>query len=145
MRNLLALLVLFWITACNQHIKNSDEINNDEVAFAVKTLNNNLVNPEKTALQHITAEGLTYGHSSGLIQNREEFIDDLINGPFNFIAINTSDQNIHFSGNVAIVRHILMAKGVNKEGELDVKIGVILVFQKQNREVKLLARQAYRL
>ena len=93
----------------------------------------------------MTSEVLTYGHSSGNVQDREEFIDDLINGPFDFLSIDTSDESIHILGDTAIVRHVLSAKGMNKGEPADVHIGIILVFQKKNGKLQLLARQAYKL
>lgn len=93
----------------------------------------------------MTAEALTYGHSSGNVQDREEFIDDLVNGPFDFLSIDTSDESIHISGDTAIARQILSAKGTNKGEPADVHIGIILVFQKRNGELHLLARQADKL
>lgn len=116
-----------------------------EVENAVVALNNALTEPDKNSLEAMTDEALTYGHSSGKIQDREEFIDDLVNGPFDFLSVGTADESIHISGDTAIARHVLSAKGTNKGEPAEVHLGIILVFQKRNGEIRLLARQAYKL
>ncbi|MDT7828647.1 nuclear transport factor 2 family protein [Pricia sp. S334] len=116
-----------------------------EVEDAVAALNAALVDPERTVLKGMAADDLSYGHSSGNIQDGETFIDDLMNGPFDFLSIDTSDESIHISGSTAIARHVLSAKGTNEGEPAEVHIGIMLVFQKKNGKLRLLARQAYKL
>jgi len=117
-----------------------------DVEKAVKALNDAIVNPEKSALEKLCSDKLTYGHSSGLVQNKDEFIDDLINGPFDFSSVTAPDQTIYLSGTTAIVRNIFFAQAT-KEGEpLDIKIGNIQVYEMSNNgQWQLLARQAFKL
>ncbi|WP_422080441.1 nuclear transport factor 2 family protein [Ulvibacterium sp.] len=122
-----------------------DVINKDEVVKAVENLNEALVHPEKEKLEKITSENLTYGHSSGILENQAEFIEALLNGPFDFLSINTSQDQITIYGNTAIARHIMTAKGANNGEPVDVHIGIMLVFQKSDGQLLLLARQAYKL
>src|SRR5680860_979694 len=85
-----------------------------EVENAVESLTSAMIEPKRSSLEDITSQKLTYGHSSGNVQDRAEFIDDLINGSFDFLSIGTSDESIHISGDTAITRHVLSAKGTNK-------------------------------
>ena len=56
-----------------------------------------------------------------------------------------TDQSQQIVGDTAIVRHILTGE-TESEGKTNaVKIGVLMVWQKQDGRWKLLARQAYRL
>ena len=123
----------------------SNPLTESEVRNAVRNLNLALVEPKRNNLEDITSKDLTYGHSSGTIQNREEFIDDLINGAFDFLSVDTTDDSIDISGDTAIARHVFWAKGTNKGEPTEVHIGIILTFQKNNGNIKLLARQAYKL
>ena len=146
------------IVACNQSESNQPEPVNNEaienldpnvarnnVAAAVDSLNNAIVNPDRSVLENLTSEELTYGHSGGLVQNKEEFVQDLINGNFNFSSVNGEDQEIFISGETAIVRQIFVAEATNMDEPVDIRIGNILVYQKQDDQWKLLARQAFRL
>ena len=149
-------LVFLSFLACKGENKDAEpavgEINKEmpaltksEVENAVQALNDALADPEKSSLEDMTSKKLLYVHSSGKVQDREEFIDDLINGPFDFLSVDISDESIHISGDTAIARHVLSAKGTNKGEPAEVHIGIMLVFQKKNGKLQLLARQAYKL
>ncbi|WP_299534423.1 nuclear transport factor 2 family protein [Ulvibacterium sp.] len=125
--------------------RGQDIINQDEVARAVEILNEALVHPEKEKLQKITSKNLTYGHSSGILENQNEFIQALLSGPFDFLSIDTSQDQITIYGDTAIARHIMTAKGANNGQPVDVNIGIMLVFKKKDGRLLLLARQAYKL
>ncbi|SDF18367.1 protein of unknown function [Pricia antarctica] len=149
-------LVLLSFLACKEENKQAEPavtetreeipaLTKNEIANAVEALNGALADPQKSSLEDMTSETLSYGHSSGKVQDREEFIDDLINGPFDFVSLDTSEESIHISGDTAIARHVLSAKGTNKGEPADVHIGIVLVFQNRNGKLQLLARQAYKL
>ena len=116
------------------------------VLDALGELDQALIDRDSATLSSITAPNLTYGHSSGNIQDKDEFIDDVMNGPFRFVSITNEDQSVNISGNVGIVRHKLSADATNRGNPAKVRIGIIMVFkQNENNEVVLLARQAYKL
>ncbi len=118
----------------------------DEVESAVVNFNKAMVDPTEELMDELCSEKLTYGHSSGLIQNKAEFVDDIVNGPFDFLSVEALDQTINLSGNTAIVRHIFLAKASNKGEPVDIRIGNVQVYQRGgNGSLKLLARQAYKL
>lgn len=152
-------LVLFILIGCRQNSDQSkaatststtlqaqDPPTIGEVQEVVAAFNNVMVNPTAELMETLCAEELTYGHSSGHIQDKDAFIDDLVNGPFNFLSLEADDQTIHISGNTAIVRHIFLAKGTNAGQAVDVRIGNMQVYQKgKDGKLRLLARQAYKL
>ena len=103
-----------------------------------------LLNPTEAALKKLTSSDLTYGHSSGLMENQSEFIQKLVSGTSDFVTIDLQDQSIKMFGDVAVVRHRLIAD-INDGGKPNsIKIGVMLVWQKQSGEWKLIARQAFK-
>lgn len=105
-----------------------------------------IITRDAEVLSSIASEDLTYGHSSGKIQDKEEFVNDVVNGPFQFLTITNENQSVDISGNVAIVRHILSANAINNGTAAQVHIGVVMVFkQGDNGDILLLARQAYKL
>ena len=152
---IIAVIPLLILVGCKQKVDQSTtgvmgdeqvQITTDEVQSAVSTFNEAMVNPTPELMEDLCADELTYGHSSGLIQDKTTFIDDLVNGPFDFLSLEAADQTIHISGNTAIVRHIFMAKGTNAGEAVDVRIGNVQVYQKDEQgKLKLLARQAYKL
>ncbi|MFX0557245.1 nuclear transport factor 2 family protein [Maribacter sp. CXY002] len=103
-----------------------------------------MVEKDKDILEDLTMEKLTYGHSSGCIENKPEYVDGVLNGAFQFSAINPVNQTVSASGDVGVVRHIFEADGTNNDKPAKVRIGCLLIFQKEG-QWKLLARQAFKL
>ncbi|MCL6296283.1 nuclear transport factor 2 family protein [Jejuia spongiicola] len=128
---------------------NADEIQSptkEEVEIAVLSFNDAIVNPTVASMEALCADNLTYGHSSGKIQDKAEFIDDIVNGPFNFSSVEAPEQSIYISGNTAVVRNIFLAKATKDGKSIDIRLGCVQVFQKQKDDgLKLLTRQAYKL
>lgn len=112
------------------------------VAAAVEQLRNAMIQADQLVLEKITSDRLSYGHSSGNLDDKKLFIEKLISGQSDFVTMDLTEQTISISGNTAIVRHVLKAKTNDggKPGEVHLK--VMLVWQKQKGQWKLLARQA---
>lgn len=115
------------------------------VEVAVIALHKNLVSPDRVSLNNLVSDNLSYGHSAGKVENKDQFIDFLFNGPFKFTSINTADQTIQVSGKDAVVRHIFTGKATNNGVPTDVRIGNLMVWRKEGSQWKLLARQAFKL
>jgi ketosteroid isomerase-like protein len=115
-----------------------------EVATAVETLRKAMLDGDRQALEKISAKELTYGHSNGLIEDRAAFVEALASGKSDFESINLADQTITVAGNTATVRHNLTGKTVDGGQTNNVNLGVLTVWQKQNGQWKLLARQAFK-
>jgi Domain of unknown function (DUF4440) len=118
-----------------------------EVETAAEKLRLAIIDPTQDALQRLTSKNLSYGHSSGMIENQTAFIEALVSGKSDFKTISVSDQSVVLSGkNVAVVRHKLKGELVAAGGAINtVNLGILLVWTKEKGEWKLLARQAFRL
>lgn len=116
------------------------------VANAVEALTKAMLDVDREKLLALTAEQLSYGHSAGRIENRQQFVDNLLSRASAFRKIELSDQTIGMVGNTAIVRHLFVGETVNPQGQVSpVRIGILQVWQKPGATWALLARQAYRL
>lgn len=113
-----------------------------EMAERVETLRKALVTPDKAVLQELATDELSYGHSSGMVENKAAFVDALAGGKTVFTSVTFSDQTIKIAGNAAIVRHRMMADLNNNNTPTKIDILVLMVWQKQNGKWKMLARQA---
>jgi ketosteroid isomerase-like protein len=140
-------VVLCSLTALPQSSKKSRENKGDSknVALVIEELSRAMVDRDKAVLENLVMDEMTYGHSSGKIENKTEFIEEVVNGAFDFISINPSEQTIYLSGDTAVVRHIFNAKAVNDGTQADIRIGNILVLKRNKGRWKVLARQAYKL
>ena len=136
-------VVLFQFSALAQNSSKSKE--EMAVASRVETLRQALIDANGSKLKELTSAALSYGHSSGLVQNQAVFIEKIVNGESDFVTIEFQNQTINITGNVAIVRHNLAAHTKDGGIDKDIKIGIMLVWQKQKNKWLLIARQAFKL
>jgi ketosteroid isomerase-like protein len=115
------------------------------VANAVEALKKAMIDADKIALEKIAADDLSYGHSAGKIEDKAEFVRAIVSNESDFVTINLTDQTIKIAGNVAIVRHKLAATTNNNGQPGTAKLSVLLVWQKQKGDWRLLARQAVKI
>ena len=123
---------------------NVNDINT--VSDSVAQLRQAMLSADGEQLSSLAHEELTYGHSGGQMQNKQEFVDTFTSGASVFTSIDISDQTICIAGDTAIVRHILKATTNDKGKDPgNVNISILLVWVKsENNSWKLLARQAVR-
>lgn len=112
------------------------------VAAKIETLTKAMIDADSAILDMLTAPQLSYGHSVGFIENKQQFIRKIMSGSSDFVSIDLLNQTIAISGKTAIVRHRLDAVTNNDNKPGEVHLHVLQVWQKQNGEWKLLARQA---
>jgi len=113
-----------------------------QVATAVEKLRMAMIEADKEALDQIVMNELNYGHSSGKVETKAEFIQALTSGNSDFKTINLTGQTLQVVGKTALVRHHLAAETNDKGVPGTVKLAILLVWQKQQGQWRLLARQA---
>ncbi len=112
------------------------------VANAIEQLRKAMIDADSVMLYRLTSAKLSYGHSGGHIDDKNEFIQKIVSGKSDFVTLEFLEQTISLSKNIAIVRHKFNAvtKDNGKPGE--VHLSVLLIWQKKHGYWKLLARQA---
>ena len=114
------------------------------VAQAVEALRKAILGQEKTQLEALCADQLSYGHSDGRVENKAKFIDGVMTRKAILKSLTLSDHTIAIVGIDAIARHTWASES-EADGKLtSTKIGVLQVWQKQGGNWKLLARQSVR-
>ena len=113
------------------------------VTAAVESLRKAMVAGDKSSLEKLAMDELTYGHSSGRLENKAEFIGTLTSGKAGFSAIELSDQTVNVVDKIALVRHVFNGTR-RKEGD-KMKLSILTVWMQQQDQWKLLARQAAKL
>ncbi|EHQ24488.1 nuclear transport factor 2 family protein [Mucilaginibacter paludis] len=142
MKKIILLFTVVLGIAAGTHAQTKDEA---DVAAAVEKMRLAMISANKADLENIASDNLTYGHSSGKLQNKAEFVDAFISKASVFVTITLTDQTIKITGTTAIVRHKLNAETADGGKPGTVNLGIMLVFVKQHGAWKLLARQAYKL
>lgn len=114
----------------------------EPVASAVAALVKAMESGDRTALEKLSSEHLSYGHSGGHVENKAAFVEAIASGTSDFLTIEISKQSIDVTGKNAIVRHQLDAKTLDKGKPGEAHLNILYVFRKENGEWKMLARQA---
>ena len=96
-------------------------------------------------LNKIVDDKLSYGHSSGFVENKASFINKLVSGDSDFVTIDNTDQEIIINGKTALVRNILSATTNDKGVAGQIKLKILYVWVKQKKAWKLLGRQAVKI
>ena len=145
MKSLFAILAIalfqFSVSAQNS----SDAKEEMAVASRVETLRQAMIDADGNNLSALSSADLSYGHSDGHIQNKAEFIEKIVSKKSVFVSTEFQNQTIEIIGDVALVRHTLVAHTKDGGIEKDIKIGVLLVWQKQKKQWMLIARQGFKL
>lgn len=115
------------------------------VTQAVEKLRKAMIDPDKATLEAIASDDLSYGHSTGNLENKAAFVEALVSGASDFKTIDLTEQAVTIVDNTAMVRHKLSAETNNKGVAGQAKLAVLLVWVKQKGDWKLLARQAVKI
>lgn len=103
-----------------------------------------MIEGDRDSLLRLTSDALSYGHTSGLIEDKQEFVKG-IGERDEFKSISVSELSVQESGPFAIVRHRFQAEVLIYGKKATPDIQVLQVWIAEEGEWKLLARQAFRL
>ena len=117
------------------------------VATAVEALRAAMVSGDEKALNALTDDHLTYGHSHGMLQDKTAYVKFLVGpkAPGKFKWIKITDQTIVVVGHgrVALLRHHFDAENEEPDGKITkAHIMALQVWTKEKGSWKLVARQA---
>ena len=99
-------MTILLMVGCSQ----AKQLKMEQVEQRVESLRLAMIDPTREKLEELTSEKLSYGHSSGKLEDRAAFIETLLSGRSNFESIDLKEQTIVIENETAIVRHLLEAK-----------------------------------
>ena len=115
------------------------------VAESVEILRKGQLEADKAKLDQVTAPQVSYGHSDGRVETKDQFITAVLNRKQKVKSIEFPELKVSVVGNSAVVRHIYLSESELDGKTTNTKIGALQVWQKQDGAWKLLARQGFRL
>lgn len=135
---------MMMVAGCNENEHGPNDV--ADVEAAVELFRQTMVAPDESVFYKLTSPELTYGHSNGLIEDRETCIASMVTGKYKFLSLELSEQTVALSGNTAIVRHRFFAH-THDEGKEPgtVTLHVLQVWQQGDEGWQLLARQAVKI
>ena len=136
------LVLLLSCTYTNISAQSQDE---EQIALAIEKLRIVMIQPDSAVLASLVSDGLEYVHSSGTVRDKKGFINEFMRRQTNVTNVVFSNQTIKFSGDLAIVRHRMVADAHNPGYPPLIDIIVMMVWRKEGGNWKMLARQAAKL
>jgi ketosteroid isomerase-like protein len=124
------------------HAESADEA---AVRKAVDDLTKAMIAADKAKLEALVADQLSYGHSSGKVESKAEYVGVIAGKKTIYKSITLTDPIVSVSGNNAIARHTFAAEVESGGQSSSPKIGVLQVWVKDGGAWKLFARQAFKL
>jgi hypothetical protein len=101
---------------------------------------------DSVAISSLLAETATYGHSTGLLEDKPAMIRNAVSNPDNYKNISFERLSATPAGNAIIVRYILRANQVKSSGEsAPLNLSIIQVWAKEKGQLRLFARQAVKI
>jgi len=141
MKSIVASFALMLAAALPAFAQSPDEA---AVARAVDALSKAMIAADKAALESLTAEELSYGHSSPKVDTRASFVDSIVTGKSAFKTIDLTRQTIQVVGDIAIVRAHFSSDIIPEGKPGHVELEMLMIWQKRGGAWKLLARQAFK-
>ena len=119
----------------------------DEAAVKqqVEALRKAVLDADKARLEQLTADQASYGHSDGRVETKDTFINGVMTRKAVVKSIDFPDLTVAVVGNAAIARHIYTSESETDGKPTSTRIGALQIWQKQDGNWKLLARQGYKL
>ena len=97
------------------------------------------------ALSALCADDLSYSHSNGFLEDKAAFVANATDGKTEFLSIAYKDPTIKIVGPAAIVRFHWMAEMMTDGKKVANSLHILMNWQKQGDEWKLLSRSATKL
>jgi hypothetical protein len=119
----------------------------DEAAVMenVEVLRKALLEADKAKLDQVASAQISYGHSDGRVETKEQFINGVMTRKQVVKSLAFPELKVAVVGDAAVARHIYLAESELEGKQTTTRIGALQVWQKQNGGWKLLARQGFRL
>jgi hypothetical protein len=123
----------------------ADAADEAAVTEGVEILRRALLEADKVKLEQVASAQISYGHSDGRVETKEQFINAVMTRKQVVKSLAFPELKVAVVGNAAIARHIYLSESERDGKATTTRIGALQVWQKQDGGWKLLARQGFRL
>ena len=123
----------------------ADAADEASVTQSIETLRQAILQQDKAKLDQVCASQISYGHSDGRSETKEQFINGVMTRKQIQKSLAFPELKVAVVGNNAIARHIYLGESELDGKQNTTRIGALQVWQKQADGWKLLARQGFRL
>ena len=133
------ILILLFTTSLTGFAQSGNE---EKLTTTVKEFHQALVKRNTVSINQQTDRALSYGHSNGWVETKEDLIKDLETGYISYQKINEDSISILMNGDMANVRFLADISATMKGISSSFKLRVLEVWIKKSKRWLLFARQA---
>ena len=133
------ILILLFTTSLTGFAQSGNE---EKLTITVKEFHQALVKRNTVSINQQTDRALSYGHSNGWVETKEDLIKDLETGYISYQKINEDSISILMNGDMANVRFLADISATMKGTSSSFKLRVLEVWIKKSKRWLLFARQA---
>lgn len=134
-RSLIILLLFSFVFADAQ-------VNEGKLLNTMKELHQALVKKDYKEIRGYTDDALSYGHSNGWVETKEDVIHDLETGVLSYGSFKEDSVNITINGSAAHIRFIADIEATLRGNKSNHHLKVLEVWVKKEEKWLLFARQA---
>ncbi|MEI8059056.1 MAG: nuclear transport factor 2 family protein [Ferruginibacter sp.] len=139
MKKLLTIIALFIVVAANAQTKDEKELTEKTYLLSHTVFGSK----DSATLEKLLAKTVSYGHSHGNLQTRDEMIKGVSHNQSNYTDTAVSNIKIFIQDKTAIIRYLFKANENKKDGTItNLDFSMMLVWVKEKGQWKLMARQA---
>ena len=96
-------------------------------------------------LEQVLAENVTYAHSNGLVENKQQHIENIRTGNITYQEMNVEESHTDVYKKTAVTHGIVQVNGLYKGSPFHIRLGFTDVYVKQKRKWKLVAWRSVKL
>lgn len=139
MKRILIIVIIFFMGSFSTQAQKATD---EKLVQQVEQLRLAMLNADSMQLDALAHPMLSYGHSSGALDTKEQFIQKIVSGKSDFVTLEFGAVQYVITGKTALVRHALDATTNDSGKPGEVHLQVLLVWVKEKGTWHLLGRQA---
>ena len=97
---------------------------------------------DSAAIQDLVAENVTYGHSTGVLENKPVMLHNAVHSLEDYKNLSLERLSTTYAGSTVIIRYILRADVTKQGDKYPLNIEILQVWAKDKGKWRLFARQA---
>lgn len=111
----------------------------------IAQLNAALLKKDTVQLKQLLHKKLTYGHSNGWIQHKQDMVADFVSGKIEYRTIEATKAAIVWENSIASVRNEAEVEGTVNGAAFKMKLHIVQVWVWKHKKWLLLSRQSVKL
>ncbi|HEY0432703.1 MAG TPA: nuclear transport factor 2 family protein [Chitinophagaceae bacterium] len=120
----------------------SAQTDEEKLVQSMKDFHKDMVDKNTVSINQETEKSLSYGHSNGWVQTKNDLINDFKSGLISYQSFKEDSINVTMGDGIANVRFVADIASSMKGNQINMHLKVLEVWVKKGKRWLLFARQA---